>query len=98
MTKEKSQKKKLVQIKPDQQALLRKLPGVDYLLTRVTEDAFLKNIQKKVYLYTILPAFFKKYGFKETLPLPSLPSRENLGCPECLPEKCVCMVKSPHAS
>ncbi|MGD2024126.1 MAG: L-seryl-tRNA(Sec) selenium transferase [Desulfobacterales bacterium] len=53
MTKAKSQKKKLVQIKPDQQALLRKLPGVDYLLAQVTDDAFLKNIPHTVVVNSI---------------------------------------------
>jgi len=68
--------------------------GIAEALLEVT----LKNLQKKVYLYTILPAFFEKYGFEETVPLSSLPSKENLGCPECLSEKCVCMVKYPHAA
>ena len=39
MAKAKSQKKKLVQISPDQQALLRQLPGVDYLMELAKKEA-----------------------------------------------------------
>jgi DNA uptake protein ComE-like DNA-binding protein len=38
MAKAKSQKKKLVQINSNQQALLRKLPGVDHLLELTAAD------------------------------------------------------------
>ena len=48
MAKAKSQKKKLVRIQPEQQALLRKLPGVDSLLALVSEDDFFKNIPHTV--------------------------------------------------
>ena len=58
----------------------------------------LKNIRKKVYLYTIIPDFFKKFGFEEAPCASSLPSKEKLGCEECSPEKCACMLKLAHAS
>lgn len=53
----------------------------------------LKNIEKKVYLYTIQPEFFKKFGFKITPPPPNLPSKDAFECEYCTPEKCVCMLK-----
>ena len=53
MAKAKSQKKKLVQINSNQQALLRKLPGVDHLLTLAAEDVFFKNIPPVVVVNSI---------------------------------------------
>jgi N-acetylglutamate synthase-like GNAT family acetyltransferase len=61
------------------------------------EQSF-KNIRKNIYLYTIIPDYFKKFGFKEAVPPPTLPSQAKFGCEDCSPEKCVCMVKYPHAS
>ncbi len=52
-----------------------------------------KTTQKDIYLYTISPKFFEKFGFKVCAPFPDLPSKEALGCKECYPEKCVCMLK-----
>jgi L-seryl-tRNA(Ser) seleniumtransferase len=53
MAKAKSQKKKLVQINPNQQALLRKLPGVDHLLELTAEDVFFKDIPPVVVVNSI---------------------------------------------
>ncbi len=53
MAKAKSQKKKLVQINPDQQALLRKLPGVDHLMALTAEDVFFKDIPPVVVVNSI---------------------------------------------
>lgn len=59
----------------------------------------LKAQKKNTYLYTIIPGFFKKFGFNvpDTHP-PNLPSKDQYGCGYCHPEKCVCMVKYAHAS
>jgi L-seryl-tRNA(Ser) seleniumtransferase len=48
MAKAKSQNKKLVQISPDQQALLRQLPGVDYLMELAKKEKSLESIPQKV--------------------------------------------------
>jgi L-seryl-tRNA(Ser) seleniumtransferase len=48
MAKAKSQKKKLAQISPDQQALLRQLPGVDYLMELSAKEASFKSIPQTV--------------------------------------------------
>jgi len=53
MAKAKSQKKKLVEINPNQQALLRKLPGVDHLLELTAEDVFFKDIPPVVVVNSI---------------------------------------------
>ncbi len=56
------------------------------LVNKATAEA-----KKPVYLYTIIPEFFKKLGFKIEENPPRLPSREIYGCDECLPGKCVVM-------
>ena len=48
MAKAKSQNKKLVQISPDQQTLLRQLPGVDYLMELAKKEAFFTSIPQTV--------------------------------------------------
>jgi len=53
MVKTKSQKKKLVEINSNQQALLRKLPGVDHLLELTAEDVFFKDIPPVVVVNSI---------------------------------------------
>jgi len=51
------------------------------------------NCPQDVYLYTIIPHFFEKNGFKVT-PTPSfIPPRTGFDCVNCEREKCVCMVK-----
>jgi len=50
--------------------------------------------KKKTYLYTVIPDFFKKFGFKIINPQDSLPSKDPYECNYCSPEKCICMVKS----
>jgi L-seryl-tRNA(Ser) seleniumtransferase len=53
MTKTKSQKKKSVSINPNQQALLRKLPGVDSLIELCTAADFFKGIPQTVIVSSI---------------------------------------------
>jgi len=54
----------------------------------------LKTANKAVYIYTLIPEFFKKFGFEITTPPPGLPKKEHF-CEDCRPEKCFCMVH-PH--
>ena len=60
-------------------------------------SALLNNIlngaRKKVYLYTTIPDFFERLGFRKTIPLPNLPVKKTFSCRECTPETCICMVK-----
>lgn len=53
MTKAKLQKKKLVPISPDQQALLRALPAVDSLMALVAKETFIKSIPHTVVVNSI---------------------------------------------
>ena len=53
MAKAKSQKKKWVEINSNQQALLRKLPGVDHLLELTAADVFFKDIPPTVVVNSI---------------------------------------------
>jgi N-acetylglutamate synthase-like GNAT family acetyltransferase len=54
--------------------------------------SILKSANKNIYLYTIVPEFFKKFGFEIADPPPSLPLKDIYGCEFCVPEKCRCMV------
>ena len=58
----------------------------------------LKATNKNVCLYTIIPEYFKKFGFRITAPPPFLPSKEPFECEYCHPEKCVCMIKDSHVA
>ena len=53
MAKAKTKKKQLVQIKPSQQALLRKLPGVDHLQALTARDTFFNDIPSAVVVTAI---------------------------------------------
>lgn len=53
----------------------------------------IQNAGKDIYLYTVIPEFFEKFGFKKTHPLPGLPTKEHYDCAHCFPGKCATMVK-----
>jgi N-acetylglutamate synthase-like GNAT family acetyltransferase len=55
--------------------------------------AVLKDQAKPVYLYTIIPDFFRRFGFTESALIPGLPAKEIYGCDQCVPGRCVVMVK-----
>ncbi|OGC12219.1 hypothetical protein A3K48_07140 [candidate division WOR-1 bacterium RIFOXYA12_FULL_52_29] len=57
----------------------------------------LAKMTKDVYLYTIIPEFFRRFGFSETDPLPTLPKKDKMECDRCHPSLCVCMVRR-HAA
>jgi N-acetylglutamate synthase-like GNAT family acetyltransferase len=54
--------------------------------------------RKPIYLYTIIPDFFKKLGFQDSLFLPNLPSRDRYECADCHSDRCVCLVRQPNAA
>jgi N-acetylglutamate synthase-like GNAT family acetyltransferase len=56
------------------------------------------NVNKKIYLYTIIPGFFERLGFKITDPIPTLPSKDQYECASCHSERCACMVWEPNDS
>ncbi len=57
----------------------------------------LKDVRKDVYLYTLVPGFFKKAGFVEAgSPPATLPPRIIYGCTSCDPTFCRCLVKKPR--
>lgn len=53
-----------------------------------------KAAQKDIYLYTIIPHFFERWGFVPAPFLDGLPPRNIFGCEGCTPECCVCMRKT----
>lgn len=67
-------------------------------IARALLKEVLRTHQKNIYLYTIVPEFFEKFGFKITSPPPNLPSKDRYECESCHSEKCVSMVKLPDAS
>ncbi len=56
-------------------------------------DEILKGRTKDIYLYTIIPDFFRKFAFEITEPVPDLPSRDRYECEDCHLDRCVAMVK-----
>ena len=58
-----------------------------------------KDMLKDLYLYTIIPDYFKKLGFKPVDPPSFIPARKRYDCKECHPKQCVCLVrKVRHAA
>lgn len=55
-------------------------------------EAMLKKTYKDLYIYTIIPNFFKKFGFKTVATPDFLPPRAIMQCEDCYPEKCKTMV------
>jgi len=55
--------------------------------------AVLSSNKKPIYLYTVIPDFFKRFGFAE-MPAPAtLPPKQIFGCEDCYPGRCICMGK-----
>jgi len=53
----------------------------------------LGNIDSDVYLYTVIPDFFKRFGFRVADIPPSIPTRGEIDCEGCEVSKCRCMVR-----
>lgn len=64
-----------------------------------TAKAILEKIfseaKKDIYLYTIIPDFFKKFGFEIVDTPKNLPAKDSLGCEDCASNECVCMRRTP---
>ena len=73
------------------------LQGLDIGRTLVEE--VVRHAHHDVYLYTLVPGFFRKAGFvaAEHFP-PDLPPRSIYGCQNCNPALCFCMVRRRHDS
>ena len=67
-------------------------------LARALLEKALGSCRKNIYLYTIIPEFFQKFGFRTTSPIAGLPSKDRYECEYCHPEKCVCMMRPTHAA
>lgn len=63
--------------------------------------AVLQNLftaaKKDIYLYTLIPDFFKKFGFVTAQAPEDITSKDVLGCEDCIKENCVCMVRRRHS-
>lgn len=62
-------------------------------LARQLLQIVLDGRDKDIYLYTIIPNFFFRFGFEATTPPLFLPSRNIFSCHRCEPERCLCLVK-----
>ncbi|OGC07021.1 hypothetical protein A3H38_03865 [candidate division WOR-1 bacterium RIFCSPLOWO2_02_FULL_46_20] len=68
-------------------------------LGKALMDKVLKNAQKTVYLYTVIPDFFAKLGFKViNNPPHNLPRKASYGCENCHPKRCATMRKEANAA
>ncbi|MBN2058395.1 MAG: GNAT family N-acetyltransferase [Candidatus Saganbacteria bacterium] len=56
-------------------------------------NELLPKQDQDIYLYTIIPDFFKKFGFEPVIPQVSLPSKARYDCQDCRPDRCVTMVR-----
>jgi N-acetylglutamate synthase-like GNAT family acetyltransferase len=54
----------------------------------------LQNIEGEIYLATIIPGFFEKFGFKKTGHFPSSMVKTSKWCAGCNPELCTVMIKA----
>ena len=50
-----------------------------------------RSTKKPIYLYTVIPEFFTRFGFAEMSAPAILPPKQIFGCEECYPARCVCM-------
>jgi N-acetylglutamate synthase-like GNAT family acetyltransferase len=57
-------------------------------------DHVVREARHAVYLYTLVPGFFRKAGFRAAVSLPpDLPPRSIYGCTNCDPSLCLCMMR-----
>jgi|GEM_PF-306554 N-acetylglutamate synthase-like GNAT family acetyltransferase len=62
-------------------------------LARKLLETILEGREKDIYLYTIIPEFFFRFGFETTSPASFLPPRTLFSCHLCEPERCFCLVR-----
>ena len=57
-------------------------------------DRVVREALHPVYLYTLVPGFFRKAGFRDATSLPpDLPPRAFYGCVGCDPSRCLCLMR-----
>lgn len=55
----------------------------------------IKKAKSEVYLATIIPEFFEKFGFEKSTQIPLSMVKKSDWCQECKKELCTIMVKNP---
>jgi len=50
--------------------------------------------KKDIYIYTVIPDFFEKFGFMKISTPNNLPPKDNFECKDCFPDKCATMVRT----
>ena len=62
-------------------------------------DRISREARSAVYLYTLVPDFFRKVGYRDARSLPpGLPPRTIYGCRDCNPSLCLCLVRTGDGS
>jgi N-acetylglutamate synthase-like GNAT family acetyltransferase len=57
-------------------------------------DRVVREALHPLYLYTLVPGFFRKAGFRDATSLPpDLPPRAFYGCVGCDPSRCLCLMR-----
>ncbi len=64
-------------------------------VARALLKGMLGGVQEPVYCYTVIPDFFRRFGFEVGEPHPAIPTREENDCEGCDPARCTCMVWRP---
>ena len=60
-------------------------------------NTMLSGLGKDVFLFTVTPDFFGKFGFRVVAEPPKgLPPRSIFACGNCTPATCVCMCRRPQ--
>jgi N-acetylglutamate synthase-like GNAT family acetyltransferase len=68
-------------------------------LGRTLVEEVVRHARHDIYLYTLVPGFFRKAGFADPQMLPAgLPPRSLYGCESCDPAQCFCLVRLRHDS
>jgi len=57
-------------------------------------EHFFAKQDKDLYIYTIIPEFFKRAGFVPISLEHELPIKSIFDCQDCYPAKCVCMIRT----
>jgi N-acetylglutamate synthase-like GNAT family acetyltransferase len=66
---------------------------------RALVETLCRQAQSPVYLYTLVPEFFRKAGFRDAVLLSEgLPPRTIYDCSNCTPSLCRCLVRPRDAS
>jgi N-acetylglutamate synthase-like GNAT family acetyltransferase len=66
---------------------------------RILVEEVVRHAHHDIYLYTLVPGFFRRAGFTDAQLIPAdLPPRSIYGCEDCDARLCSCLVRRRHDS